>query len=100
MKWRKLSPTLVESIEGYQIEKQGDRYQAIWQSRPIGGACSAAADANRLCDEHLASHGPKACWMVSVPGYHPFSMVGAAMLRAEAMAAVSAIWPGKTVDVA
>lgn len=40
----------------------------------------------------------KACWLVTIPGYRPFPMVGGQMIEAEALAYARGIWPEATVQ--
>lgn len=40
----------------------------------------------------------KSHWLVMVPGYPPFHMVGEKMNEAQALAAVRSIWPAAEVS--
>lgn len=39
----------------------------------------------------------KPCWLIQIPGYRPFSMVGETMNRAEALRCAQLIWPNAEV---
>lgn len=40
----------------------------------------------------------KAAWLVILPGYRPFSMVGEPMTQAEALECARVIWPNADVE--
>lgn len=40
----------------------------------------------------------KACWLVTIPGYRPFPLVGGQMTEAEALSYARGIWPNAEVE--
>lgn len=39
----------------------------------------------------------KSCWVITIPGYKPFTMGGESMTYEEALAAARVIWPDAEV---